>query len=99
MTSSALFAHAGRGPALAGIDIVYLPIVKINFAAFNAVETGDHPQKRRFAAAGRTDDAEDLAFVHRERKILEYRVSSVSECNGIEFYLSHIRTESVYGKP
>ena len=55
--------------ALTGIDIVYLPVVKINFTAFNAVETGDHPQKRRFTAAGRTEQRKQFSVVNLDRKV------------------------------
>ena len=68
-------------------------VADVDFALFRFNKSAETADERRFTAAGRSHDAEDLAFVHRERKILEYRVSSVSECNGIEFYLSHIRTD------
>ena len=43
-----------------------------NVAAGRLVETGDHPQKRRFSAAGRADEDDELAVLHLEIDVHEH---------------------------
>ena len=47
--------------ALMNGDVVDDRIIKRDGAVFDRVETGDHAQKRRFAAAGRSEQREQLA--------------------------------------
>ena len=49
--------------ALGRIQIVDHLVPKIKRTAFNGVESGDHPQQRRLAAAGRTKQGEKLPLM------------------------------------
>ena len=47
--------------AVAGRDVVHEPVADVDLAAGDFLEPGDHPQRRRFAAARRADQHDELA--------------------------------------
>src|SRR5258708_10493075 len=59
-----------------------LAIVDDHRALARAVEAGQHVQDRRLAAAGMTDQADELAAIDAEPEILEYRRASLAKPTG-----------------
>lgn len=49
--------------ALGRIQIVDHLLSKVKRTAFNGIEACDHPQQRRFAAAGRAEEGEKLSLM------------------------------------
>ena len=67
--------HADIPPG--GIQIVDPLVVEIDAAALDAVEAGDHPQQRRLAAAGRTQQRKELALPDIDAQVRNHRVVPV----------------------
>ena len=63
--------------SLAGIHIVDQRIVKIKFAVFNRVESGNHAQQRGLSAAGRPQQREEFTVAYIQTQIVNYRVVTI----------------------
>ena len=57
--------------AVARLEIVDDAPVDADFARSRILETGDHAQRRRLAAAGRSDEHDELAVFDREVQVLD----------------------------
>ena len=58
-----------RDVAVAGRDVVHEPIANVDFAPGNFLEAGDHPKRRRFAAARGSDQHHELAGGDLQRDV------------------------------
>ena len=52
-------------------------------ALLGALQPANHPQQRRFAAAGRADDANNLARLNRKRHILQHQPPVIAVGNAL----------------
>ena len=66
-----------RDVALFGREIVYALAVNDKIAARYRFEARNHAQKRRFAAAGRTDQNDKFAIVYIERRVFDRAYSAI----------------------
>ena len=64
--------------ALGGVQVVDAGVVKIEIAAFNAVETRDHAQQRGLAAAAGAQQGKKFAAADAQRQIFDHGGVSVT---------------------
>ena len=69
--------HHADVPFVGG-DIVDDAVVDLERAAFDGVESDDHAEKRRFAAAGRAQQREKFARLDFQRQAVDDRVVAVA---------------------
>ena len=68
--------HANVAPG--GVEVVYAPVAEEEVAALYRVEARNHSQKRRLAAAGRTEQGEKFTRADMQREIGDDRVAAVT---------------------
>ena len=51
--------------------------IKGDRSAFNGIEAGNHPEKRRLPAAGRTQQRKEFSFLHVQAQIGNNRIVPV----------------------
>ena len=69
-----------RDFALGGRERVDEPVADENVAGGRRVEPGDHPQKRRFAAARGADQHDELAVLDRKVDVAQHARGRHSSC-------------------
>ena len=52
-------------------DIVHEDAIDVNLAGGDFLETGDHPQGRRFATARRTDEHDEFLILYLEAHVVD----------------------------
>jgi hypothetical protein len=88
-----------REIALAGGQVVDDAPGDGDGAVGDLLEPGDHPQQRGFAATGRPDENEELAWLHLEIDAVDHRHVAVGLDHVAEGYARHAGSLVVHLRP